>query len=104
MALVMTMAVLTPALIIGESCPHLHPCRSLLSLSRWVGWSCPMRSRSRRACAARWLRSSIRVTAAGLGAENTDRSRDVHVPGYETRRVDLVAAAGVQRWTFVDHW
>jgi hypothetical protein len=42
MALVVIMAVLTPALIVEESCTHLHPCRSLLSLSSWVGWSCPM--------------------------------------------------------------
>lgn len=27
------LAVLTPSLIIGEPCPRLHPCRSLLSLT-----------------------------------------------------------------------
>src|SRR5512133_2817315 len=66
-ALVVIMAVLTPAVIIGESCPHLHPCRLLLSLSRWAGWSYPIRSRSPRPCSRSWPGWSIRAGVAGSG-------------------------------------
>jgi hypothetical protein len=75
-------------MIIGEPCPRLHPCRSLLSLTRWTGSSYRIRSCSAQACktcsAGWWIGVSVRVVLGQTAVDGKTSEINRFAPLIET--------------------